>query len=69
MPSVSQAQSRLPAIKVRVETINDYQWTTDEWAIMKRGGSVPVVVNGIVVRAKMSRSLRRKQQLQPRRQV
>jgi hypothetical protein len=47
----------------------DYNWTAEELEIMKRGGSVPVTVNGTIVKARMSRSLRRKAQPQLRRQI
>ena len=39
--------------------VNDHNWTAEELAIMKQGGSVPVVVNGTVFQARMPRNAKR----------
>jgi len=48
-----------PMRKKWPEEADAYNWTAEELAIMKRGGSVPVVVNGTVFQARMPRDAKR----------
>jgi hypothetical protein len=44
---------------IHAEEADAYNWTAEELAIMRQGGSVPVVVNGAVFEARMPRDAKR----------
>jgi hypothetical protein len=46
-------------IKKPPEEADTYNWTAEELAIIRRGGSVPVVVNGTVFQARMPQDAQR----------